>query len=241
MGELADWDAAEAALAAALDESGAPWVRNEGDGAFYGPKIDVIITGNMCMHFFRASAHCCPISSSDALGRHHQCGTIQLDFQLPKKFGLEYTSADGSRQTPVIIHRAILGSLERFMALLLENTGGFLPFGVSPRHVAILPVSSAHAEYAQYVSAELRRKCPSAHVEVMDSASASLGKRVRECVKSRVSMMWTVGADEVAAGSVSLRWSKSNDSTVHSQTFCMKPSSQLCANVLLPSLSILPI
>ena len=108
------------------------------------------------------------------------------------------------------------------MASLLENTGGFLPFGVSPRHVAILPVSSAHAEYAQYVSAELRRKCPSAHVEVMDSASASLGKRVRDCVKSRVSMMWTVGADEVAAGSVSLRWSKSNDSTVLSQTFCMK-------------------
>ena len=193
------------------------------------------------MHVFRASTHCCQISSSDALGRHHQCGTIQLDFQLPKKFGLEYTSADGSRQTPVIIHRAILGSLERFMALLLENTGGFLPFGVSPRHVAILPVSSAHAEYAQYVSAELRRKCPSAHVEVMDSSSPSLGKRVRECVKSRVSMMWTVGADEVAAGSVSLRWSKSNDSTVHSQTFCMKPSSQLCANVLLPSLSILSI
>jgi threonyl-tRNA synthetase len=218
MGDLADWNAAEAALAAALDESGAAWVRNEGDGAFYGPKIDVVITGNMCT-FCRAKTHGRHKSSADALGRHHQCGTIQLDFQLPRKFGLEYTSADGSRQTPVIVHRAILGSLERFMALLLENTAGFLPFGVSPRHVAILPVSSAHAEYAQHVFAELRRRCPSAHVEVVDSSSASLGKRVRECVKSRVSMIWTVGTNEAATGSVSLRWSNSNDTAVLSPAF----------------------
>jgi threonyl-tRNA synthetase len=154
------------------------------------------------------------LSWTDALGRHHQCGTIQLDFQLPRKFGLEYTCADGSRQTPVIIHRAILGSLERFMALLLENTGGFLPFGVSPRHIAILPVSTLHATYANSIVDELRHACPDAFVEVIDATSASLGKRVRECVKSRVSLIWTVGDEEVANRSVSMRWSNSSDSTV---------------------------
>jgi hypothetical protein len=167
------------------------------------------------------------ILCADALGRHHQCGTIQLDFQLPKKFCLEYTSADGSRQTPVIIHRAILGSLERFMALLLENTGGFLPFGVAPRHVAVLPVSVAHAVYAQHVVDELQRTCPDAHVEVMDAISSSLGKRVRECIKTRVSMIWTVGDNEVASRSISMRWSKSSDTKVFFQMIA--PSQQCLA------------
>jgi threonyl-tRNA synthetase len=242
MGELADWDAAEAALAAALDNSGASWVRNEGDGAFYGPKIDVTITGIVSSQSFLAFIFSRLNSIADALGRHHQCGTIQLDFQLPRKFGLEFTSADGSRQTPVIIHRAILGSLERFMALLLENTGGFLPFGVAPRHVAVLPVSAAHAVYAQCVVTELQQKCPGAYVELMDSSSSSLGKRVRECVKSRVSMIWTVGDDEVAGRSVSMRWSKSSDTSVllisstfylqrfcrHSLPFYAKSGTQTC-------------
>jgi threonyl-tRNA synthetase len=137
-----------------------------------------------------------------------------LDFQLPIKFGLEYTCADGSRQTPVIIHRAILGSLERFMALLLENTGGFLPFAVSPRHIAILPVSAQHTLYAESIVEELKHACPDAFVEVIDATSASLGKRVRECVKSRVSLIWTVGDEEVANRSVSMRWSNASDSTV---------------------------
>ena len=114
----------------------------------------------------------------------------------------------------MIIHRAILGSLERFIAVLLENTSGFLPFGLAPRHVAVLPVSTAHSAYAQIVVDELKRVCPAAHVEVMDAATASLGKRVRECVKSRVSMIWTVGDSEVSSSSVSVRWSKSSDATV---------------------------
>ena len=119
----------------------------------------------------------------------------------------------------MIIHRAILGSLERFIAVLLENTSGFLPFGIAPRHIAVLPVSTAHAAYAQVVVDELRRVCPTAHVEVMDATTASLGKRVRECVKSRVSMMWTVGDTEVANESVSVRWSKSSDAAVESHVF----------------------
>ena len=100
------------------------------------------------------------------------------------------------------------------MALLLENTGGFLPFGVAPRHVAVLPVSAVHTVYALSVVKELRRRCPEAHVEMMDSLSSSLGKRVRECVKNRVSLIWTVGDDEVASTSVRMRWSKSSDTTV---------------------------
>ena len=100
------------------------------------------------------------------------------------------------------------------MALLLENTGGFLPFGVSPRHIAILPVSTLHATYANSIVDELRHACPDAFVEVIDATSASLGKRVRECVKNRVSLIWTVGDDEVAKTSVSMRWSKSSDTTV---------------------------
>jgi threonyl-tRNA synthetase len=100
------------------------------------------------------------------------------------------------------------------MALLLENTGGFLPFGVSPRHVAILPVSTVHADYAKSDFDELKLACPDAYIEVIDATTASLGKRVRECVKSRVSLIWTVGDEEVANRSVSIRWSNSSDSTV---------------------------
>jgi threonyl-tRNA synthetase len=100
------------------------------------------------------------------------------------------------------------------MALLLENTGGFLPFGVAPRQVAVLPVSAAHSVYAQHVVDELRRTCPDAHVEVMDAASSSLGKRVRDCIKTRISMIWTVGDEEVASRSISMRWSKSSDTKV---------------------------
>ena len=121
LGDLKDWDQAEAALAAALDKFGQKWERNEGDGAFYGPKIDITV--------------------KDALNRLYQCATIQLDFQLPNRFDLHYTSDTGAKVKPVIIHRAIFGSLERFIAILTENFGGKWPFWLSSRQAIVLPIS----------------------------------------------------------------------------------------------------
>ena len=134
IGSDADWEAAEKALRDALAASGESWSVNEGDGAFYGPKIDVMVT--------------------DAIGRTHQCGTVQLDFQLPERFSLEYQTASstGERRRPIMIHRAVLGSLERFMAILMEHSAGVWPFWLSPYQVAIVPVGQSAYEYAHSVA-----------------------------------------------------------------------------------------
>lgn len=136
LGDDAAWEKAEGALREALDETGRPWEMNPGDGAFYGPKIDVTVR--------------------DALGREHQCATVQLDFQLPSRFGLKYTDAEGESRTPVLIHRAILGSLERMLAILIEHTKGRWPLWLSPRQCAIVPISGdAHGDYAHAVRNQL--------------------------------------------------------------------------------------
>lgn len=119
LGELQDWDRAEDALRQALQDSGLPWSVNEADGAFYGPKIDIRLI--------------------DSAGKHHQTATVQLDFQLPRRFGLWYMSSSGERETPVMIHRAILGSVERFLAILMESMAGRWPFWLSPRQAVVLP------------------------------------------------------------------------------------------------------
>ena len=133
MGDIETWDRAEAALKKILDkkygEGG--YEINEGDGAFYGPKID--------------------LQMKDALGREWQCGTIQLDFQLPHNFGLTYTAADGSEQMPVVLHRAIYGSLERFIGIIIENFKGNFPFWLSPYQVALVPIREEHNAYARKV------------------------------------------------------------------------------------------
>ncbi|KAG0237912.1 hypothetical protein BGW42_008012 [Actinomortierella wolfii] len=120
LGSKEEWDGAEEALKQALDQSGLPWTVNEGDGAFYGPKIDILVR--------------------DALGRRHQTATVQLDFQLPQRFELSYYDQHGTKQTPVIVHRAVLGSVERMMAILIEHTGGRWPFWLSPRQAKVIPV-----------------------------------------------------------------------------------------------------
>ncbi|KAI1316350.1 hypothetical protein EDD11_010064 [Mortierella claussenii] len=125
LGTLEDWDAAENSLRQALDQSGLHWTVNEGDGAFYGPKIDILV--------------------KDALGRRHQTATIQLDFQLPQRFGLEFQDHKDEKQTPVIVHRAVLGSVERMMAILIEHTGGRWPFWMSPRQAMVVPVFGGKA------------------------------------------------------------------------------------------------
>lgn len=132
LGEVALWDQAEQQLKNSLEKFGQPWKLNEGDGAFYGPKIDITVT--------------------DALRRQHQCATIQLDFQLPIRFDLQFVSESGEKRRPVIIHRAILGSVERMIAILTESFGGKWPFWLSPRQCMVVPVAPPFDAYAKEVS-----------------------------------------------------------------------------------------
>ena len=132
------WDKAEADLSASLDGAGLPWKLNPGDGAFYGPKIDITL--------------------QDALKRQHQCATIQLDFQLPLRFNLGFTDEKGEKRHPVIIHRAILGSVERMVAVLTENFGGKWPFWLSPRQAMVVPVGLPFNSYAKEVSDMMRSR-----------------------------------------------------------------------------------
>ena len=160
IGEKAVWDEAERQLAAALNNNGREWKENPEDGAFYGPKIDINVF--------------------DALGRKHQCATIQLDFQLPIRFGLKYNAAAGSdagedkEERPIIIHRAILGSVERFTAILIEHLAGKWPFWLSPRQVAIVPVGADQFAYGAEVQAVLRN-------EVCATPPPALHLRVSPC------------------------------------------------------------
>ncbi|KAF9171230.1 54S ribosomal protein L39, mitochondrial [Mortierella sp. AD011] len=133
LGTLKDWDAAEDSLRQALNQSGLPWSINEGDGAFYGPKIDILV--------------------KDALGRRHQTATVQLDFQLPQRFDLSFYDQQGEKQTPVMVHRAVLGSVERMMAILIEHTGGRWPFWLSPRQAMVVPVFGGKAAEVETVAA----------------------------------------------------------------------------------------
>lgn len=190
MGELSVWDDAEAQLRQALNDFGEPWEVNEGDGAFYGPKIDIVVT--------------------DALKRQHQCGTIQLDFQLPKNFELTYDGADGQAHTPIIIHRAVLGSIERMMAILIEHTGGKWPLWLSPRQVAVLPVAESHRAYAKDVAATLAQDA-NVYVDVQDS-SKTLNKRIREAQLAGYNFILVVGDKEQETQQVNIR---TRDNQVH--------------------------
>ncbi|PWN90114.1 threonyl-tRNA synthetase [Acaromyces ingoldii] len=199
IGSVEEWKRAEDGLERALDASGHTWQLNEGDGAFYGPKIDVRLV--------------------DALGKKHQTATIQLDFQLPRRFELSYSDDKGARQTPVLIHRAILGSVERFMAILMEHTRGNWPFWMSPRQAVVLPVSPQNAEgqmrYAEAVKKRLAlgrsednnsssRPAHVFHVDV-DASEETLAKRVRRAESSRYNFILVVGDDEVSNGTVNVR------------------------------------
>ncbi|HVS00403.1 MAG TPA: threonine--tRNA ligase, partial [Thermoanaerobaculia bacterium] len=176
------WAHAEAALAAALDKAGLAYRINPGDGAFYGPKIDFHV--------------------HDALGRSWQLGTIQLDYQMPQRFGLSYVGADGAEHQPVMIHRAMLGSLERFIAILIEQTGGAFPLWLAPVQAAVLPVSERFAEYGERVRAELA----AAGVRVeLDARNEKLGYKIREAQVGKVPYMLVVGAREQEDGTVAVR------------------------------------
>ena len=174
------WDRAEEALRLALGDR--EYGIKEGDGAFYGPKIDIQVT--------------------DTMGRSWQLGTCQLDFYMPERFGLTYTSAEDTEERPVIIHRAITGSLERFIGIVLEDTGGDLPFWLAPEQARVIPVSDRHAPYADEVRAILRGDGIRCEV---DARSESMGKRIRDGELGKVPFLLVVGDREVETRTASLR------------------------------------
>lgn len=157
LGEIKVWNEAEKALSESLDAFGQPWKLNPGDGAFYGPKIDITI--------------------HDALKRAHQCATIQLDFQLPIRFNLSYISESGEKKPPVIIHRAILGSVERMIAILTENYAGKWPFWISPRQVMVVPVGPQFDDYADEVRQKLYEAGFMAECDI--DAGDTMNKKIR--------------------------------------------------------------
>ena len=179
VGEQVLWDEATDGLRAALEAAGLDYETDEGGGAFYGPKIDVDVR--------------------DAIGRAWQLSTIQLDFNLPERFGLEYVAADGSRPRPVMIHRALFGSVERFFGVLLEHYAGAFPTWLAPEQVRVLPVAAAHASYAAQVAARLRKA--GFRVEVAP-AEEPLGKRVRNAKIAKLPYVLVVGDADAAAGTV---------------------------------------
>ena len=182
MGEIATWDHAEAALKQALQRAGQEYTINEGDGAFYGPKIDYDIT--------------------DALGRKWQCATIQLDYNAPERFDLKYIGADNAEHRPVVIHRAIFGSIERFIAIILEHFGGAFPLWLAPVQIAVLPIADRHAEYAERVRATLAEA--GLRVE-LDARQEKINLKIREAQLQKVPYMLVIGDREVAESAVAVR------------------------------------
>lgn len=182
MGSDEDWERATAGLKGALDELGRDYVINEGDGAFYGPKIDFHL--------------------EDSLGRTWQCGTIQLDMQLPERFQLEYTDKDGSKKRPVMIHRVVFGSVERFIGILTEHFAGHFPTWLAPVQVKLLPISDKFADYAAKVEAEF--KAAGVRVET-DHRAEKIGYKIREARNERVPYIVIVGEKEAENGTVSVR------------------------------------
>ena len=182
LGEKATWDRAEADLKRALDGAGVAYTINQGDGAFYGPKIDFDVT--------------------DAIGRKWQCATIQLDYQLPIRFDLSYVGADNAPHRPVVIHRAIYGSFERFLAMLIEHYAGAFPLWLAPQQVAVLPIADRHLDYCRAVQAELTK----AGLRVaLDERQEKIGYKIREAQLQKVPYMLVAGDREATEGTVSVR------------------------------------
>jgi threonyl-tRNA synthetase len=182
LGERATWDHAEAELKKALEAAGQAYTVSEGDGAFYGPKIDFAVT--------------------DALGRRWQCATIQLDYQLPQQFQLKYIGADNTEHRPVVIHRAIFGSFERFIALLIEHYAGAFPLWIAPVQAIVLPIADRHAEYA----ANVRDRLAAAGLRVeLDARQEKIGYKIREAQLQKIPYMLVAGDREVAEGTIAVR------------------------------------
>lgn len=191
MGEVADWDNATEALRQAVTELGMDYILNEGDGAFYGPKLDFHL--------------------EDSIGRTWQCGTIQLDFQLPERFELEYTGADGEKHRPVMIHRTALGSIERFIGILIEHFAGAFPTWLAPVQAKVIPVSAKFNDYAIEVANQLKE----VGVRVEDDLRPEkMGYKIREAQLQKIPYMLVVGEKEMEAKEVAVRTRKEGDGGV---------------------------
>lgn len=192
LGDLEVWNRAEKDLADSLDSVGLPWKLNPGDGAFYGPKIDITL--------------------QDALRRQHQCATIQLDFNLPRRFNLSFIDEKGEKQHPVMIHRAILGSVERMIAVLTESYGGKWPFWLSPRQAMVVPVGPPFNDYAMEVAAAIREKGYCSEADTDDSNT--MNKKVRNAQLAQFNFIFVVGEKERTNGTVNVR---TRDNKVHGE------------------------
>lgn len=182
MGDDATWDLLEGALVQALQGLGLAYTLNPGEGAFYGPKLEFVLR--------------------DAIGRDWQCGTLQVDMNLPERFDIDYVSEDSSRKRPVMLHRALFGSLERFTGILLEHYAGKLPAWLAPEQVAVLSITEAHGPYAQSVAAALRKAGIRARADIRNE---KVGYKIREQTLLRMPYLLVVGAEEMANGTVTLR------------------------------------
>src|SRR5215204_4292761 len=182
LGEVATWDHAEASLKQALDAAHQPYTLNPGDGAFYGPKLDFDVM--------------------DAIGRKWQCATIQLDYQLPQRFDLKYVGADNAEHRPVVIHRAIFGSFERFIAILIEHYAGAFPLWLAPVQAVVMPIADRHAEYA----AQVRQRLEAAGLRAeLDARQEKINYKIREAQLQKIPYMLVAGDREVADGTVAVR------------------------------------
>jgi threonyl-tRNA synthetase len=182
IGRDEDWEKAEAAIIKSAEEKGLPYVVEYGEAAFYGPKLDFMVR--------------------DALGRKWQLGTIQVDYQLPQRFELEYTGSDNQKHRPVMIHRAPFGSLERFVAILIENTAGNFPLWLSPDQLAVLPISEKYEDYANEIYLRLQERDLRGYVDHRDE---KIGRKIRDAEVSKVPFMIIVGEKEQAEGLISIR------------------------------------
>lgn len=182
IGSDEDWDMATDGLKHALDDLELPYVVNEGDGAFYGPKIDFHL--------------------EDSIGRTWQCGTIQLDFQLPQRFGAEYIGEDGNRHRPIMIHRVVFGSIERFIGILIEHFAGKFPLWLSPVQVKVLSISDKYIDYAEKIATVLKKEGLRCEVDGRDE---KIGYKIRAAQLERIPYMLIIGGKEVKTDSVSVR------------------------------------
>ena len=182
MGSDELWDRAEAVLEQVVKENSHEYTVNAGDGAFYGPKIDFVV--------------------QDVLMRDWQLGTIQLDFNMPERFGLEYRNSQGSASRPVMIHRAVLGSLERFIGILIEHYGGAFPLWLSPVQISLIPVAEPHANYAHAIVRDLQQ---AGYRVELQTASETLGARIRKSQTEKIPYMLVMGDKEIEAKKIAIR------------------------------------
>jgi len=182
IGSIEVWDSAEKSLATALDKAIIKYKVNEGDGAFYGPKIDFVV--------------------KDSLRRDWQLGTVQLDFSMPERFGLEYVGDDSKVHRPVMIHRAVFGSFERFVGVLTEHYAGYFPLWLAPMQVNILPITDSHKEYAKEISEKLRKESIRVHI---DNRNEKIGYKIRESENKKIPYMLVVGDKEMESNNISVR------------------------------------